>query len=44
MPDGLYEHDALAWAELGHRLGEVSDRITTLEHSDLWRVGAGPRP
>lgn len=29
-------------AELGHRLDELSDRITTSEGGDLWRVGAGP--
>ena len=31
-------------AELGHRLDEVSDRITMLEGGEPWRVGAGPRP
>ena len=31
-------------AELGHRLDELADRITTLEGGDPWRVEAGPRP
>jgi len=31
-------------AELGHRLDEMADRITTLEGGDPWRVGTGPRP
>ena len=32
-------------AELGHRLDELADRITTLEGGDPWRVGtaSGPR-
>ena len=30
-------------AELGHRLDEMADRITTLEGGDPWRAGAGPR-
>lgn len=30
-------------AELGHRLDEMADRITTLEGGDPWRVDTGPR-